>query len=141
MFERFKRLWIAVAGGALVAQTLGCGTILYPERRGQKEGRIDAGVAILDGIGLLFFIIPGVIAFAVDFGNGCIYLPRGGKHARAGGIEELRFDPRGGGRTEVERLVREKTGVAFRLDQPGLQTFELGSLEEARLLLAGKSAA
>ena len=58
-----------------IVQLMGCGTILYPERKGQKSGKIDAGVAILDGSGVLFFIIPGVIAFAVDFYNGTIYLP------------------------------------------------------------------
>src|SRR5690606_37658262 len=52
-----------------------CGTILYPERKGQVSGQIDAGVAALNGIGLLFFLVPGVIAFAVDFSNGTIYLP------------------------------------------------------------------
>ena len=56
-------------------QLMGCGTLMYPERRGQRGGSMDAGVAILDGIGLLFGIIPGVIAFAVDFSNGTIYLP------------------------------------------------------------------
>lgn len=59
----------------LIVQLMGCGTILYPERKGQKSGKIDAGVAILDGIGVLCFIIPGVIAYAVDFYNGTIYLP------------------------------------------------------------------
>ena len=59
----------------LIAQLMGCGTILYPERKGQKSGKIDSGVAILDGIGVLFFILPGAIAFVVDFYNGTIYLP------------------------------------------------------------------
>jgi hypothetical protein len=58
-----------------IVQLMGCGTILYPERKGQKSGKIDTGVAILDGIGVLFFVVPGVIAFAVDFYNGTIYLP------------------------------------------------------------------
>ena len=60
---------------AFTIQLMGCGTLMYPERKGQKSGKIDAGVAILDGIGVLCFIIPGVIAFAVDFYNGTIYLP------------------------------------------------------------------
>lgn len=53
----------------------GCGTILYPERRGQHAGTLDTGVVVLDGLGLLLFFIPGVIAFAVDFATGAIYLP------------------------------------------------------------------
>jgi hypothetical protein len=56
-----------------------CGTILYPERKGQKPGKIDVKVAALDAIGLLFFIIPGVIAFVIDYNNGTIYLPPGRK--------------------------------------------------------------
>jgi hypothetical protein len=53
----------------------GCGTIIYPERRGQKGGKLDAGVVLLDGLGLLLFFVPGVIAFIVDFCTGAIYLP------------------------------------------------------------------
>ena len=59
----------------LIFQSVGCGTIMYPERKGQRGGKIDAGVAVLDGVGLLLFIIPGIIAFAIDFNNGTIYLP------------------------------------------------------------------
>ncbi|MBI5024231.1 MAG: hypothetical protein HZC18_04435 [Candidatus Omnitrophica bacterium] len=44
-----------------------CGTVLYPERRNQKVGRIDVGAALLDGFWLLAGLIPGIIAFAVDF--------------------------------------------------------------------------
>jgi hypothetical protein len=51
----------------------GCGTILYPERRGQTAGHVDTGVAVMDGLWCLVFIIPGVVAFIVDFGNGAIY--------------------------------------------------------------------
>ncbi len=60
---------------ALTVNLAACGTILYPERKGQIKGRIDPSVAVLDGVGLLFFLVPGVIAFAVDFNNGTIYLP------------------------------------------------------------------
>ena len=51
-----------VISAVLIIELAGCGTILYPERKGQKGGRIDPGIAVLDGLGLLFFIIPGVIA-------------------------------------------------------------------------------
>jgi hypothetical protein len=53
----------------------GCGTILYPERRGQSGGHIDTGVAVMDGLWCFVFLIPGVVAFIVDFGNGTIYEP------------------------------------------------------------------
>ncbi|SHG04585.1 hypothetical protein SAMN04487965_3182 [Microbulbifer donghaiensis] len=58
-----------------------CGYFLYPERKGQAGGRIDPVVVILDGAALLFGILPGVVAFAVDFTNGTIYLPAGGSSA------------------------------------------------------------
>ncbi|WP_444890742.1 hypothetical protein [Microbulbifer sp. DLAB2-AA] len=54
-----------------------CGYFLYPERKGQSGGRVDPAVLILDGAALLFGIIPGIVAFAVDITNGTIYLPPG----------------------------------------------------------------
>ena len=39
-------------------ELVGCGTILYPERHGQERGRLDATVIILDGVGLVFFLVP-----------------------------------------------------------------------------------
>lgn len=74
-----KALALLVAG-ALTTQLAACGTVFYPERKGQVNGRIDPVVAIANGIGLLFFVVPGVIAFAVDFTTGAIYLP-GGRRA------------------------------------------------------------
>ncbi|AEY01578.1 hypothetical protein GU3_09110 [Oceanimonas sp. GK1] len=75
---RFKQKTLALAlAGIITTQLAACGTIFYPERKGQKSGRIDPVVAIADGVGLLFFLVPGVIAFAVDFSNGTIYLPGG----------------------------------------------------------------
>ncbi|MCJ8168464.1 polyribonucleotide nucleotidyltransferase [Atopomonas sediminilitoris] len=70
-----KPLVAAVLSAALVTQLSACGTLFYPERRGQIEGRIDPAIAILDGIGILFYVVPGLIAFAVDFATGAIYLP------------------------------------------------------------------
>src|SRR5215469_13362952 len=74
------RPWGRIAGTLTVGGAVflaSCGTILYPERRGQPAGRLDVGVVALDGIGLLLFLVPGVIAFAVDFATGAIYLPPG----------------------------------------------------------------
>lgn len=74
-----KSLALLLAG-TLTTQLAACGTVFYPERKGQISGRIDPVVAIANGVGLLFFIVPGVIAFAVDFTTGAIYLP-GGRRA------------------------------------------------------------
>lgn len=73
MFNRRLKALSLVLCTALGLQLGGCGTILYPERRGQTSGHVDAGVAVMDGFWCLIFIIPGVVAFIVDFGNGAIY--------------------------------------------------------------------
>ncbi|MCE3233259.1 MAG: hypothetical protein K0R98_1516 [Rickettsiaceae bacterium] len=79
-----KKLTSAVCITALLANLTGCGTILHPERVGQRGGgQLDPSIVVLDGIGLLFFLIPGVIAYAVDFSNGTIYMGHGGGKKRA----------------------------------------------------------
>jgi hypothetical protein len=72
-----NRYIVLITAFILLFFTVSCGTILHPERKGQISGRIDPSIAVLNGLGLFFFLIPGVIAFAVDFSNGTIYLPEG----------------------------------------------------------------
>lgn len=79
-----KKVISALLLSTILFNVTACGTILYPERKGQRAGQIDPAVAILDGVGLLVFLIPGVIAYAVDFSNGTIYLP-GGKRSSLDG--------------------------------------------------------
>ena len=59
------RIPFRVIGGVLVAplltQVSACGSIFYPDRRGQIDGKIDPAIAALDAVGLLFYIIPGLI--------------------------------------------------------------------------------
>src|SRR5690554_7972963 len=59
----------------LIFELSGCGTVIYPDRRGQASGSIDPTVVIMNGIGLLFWVIPGLVAFAIDFATGAIYFP------------------------------------------------------------------
>ncbi len=73
--KQFLSLMLVLVTTLATLHVTSCGTILYPERRGQQGGRLDVGVVLLDAIGLLFFLLPGVIAFAVDFTTGTIYLP------------------------------------------------------------------
>ncbi|MDP3458087.1 MAG: hypothetical protein Q8S09_02315 [Hyphomonas sp.] len=87
-----RRQLLAGTGLSFAAASLGaCGTIMYPERKGQVDGKIDPTVAILNGIGLLLFLVPGVIAFAVDFSNGTIYLPGTQKTRRRAEVKEVRY--------------------------------------------------
>ena len=103
-----------------VINLAGCGTILYPERNGQHAGSIDPLVAVLDGVGLLFFLIPGVIAFAVDFNNHSIYLPHG-QHSRLTG----KLD-----KDSIEQFVLERTGTRVDLRQANLEVIRLDSLAD-----------
>jgi len=130
----FKKILNAVhifICGVLVFQLAGCGTILYPERKGQKSGKIDTGVAILDGIGLLFFLIPGIIAFAVDFNNGTIYLP-GTARGPMGldDMKQVKFDPKHSSRVDIERIIKEQTGTTVKLDQSNINITKLKSTSD-----------
>ncbi|MCR9160008.1 MAG: hypothetical protein ACE37F_38205 [Nannocystaceae bacterium] len=68
------RLRSLLAAGMLVALLPSCARIMHPERVGNRSGTVDVGPLVID---LLLFIpglIPGVIAIAVDFGTGAIYV-------------------------------------------------------------------
>ena len=75
--RQFLRNLIYFSGSSAIgAASGGCGLIMHPERQGaQHSNQIDWKVAALDGLGLILFFVPGVIAFAVDFYTGAIYLP------------------------------------------------------------------
>ncbi len=112
--------------GFFLFQTIGCGTLIYPERRGQKAGKVDVHVAILDGLGLLLFIIPGVVAFAVDFATGAIYLPGSRKAGNSQGhsdkIVKLNADQM---KTEtITHIVSQHTGQAVDFDSPDMLAFK-----------------
>jgi hypothetical protein len=115
---------VRIAGTLTIALAFflaSCGTLLYPERRGQPAGRLDIGVVALDGIGLLVFLVPGVIAFAVDFATGAIYLPPGcatAVPAAATDLHQVRVDPAELTPQRVEAIVQERTGKAVSL-RPG----------------------
>lgn len=67
---------MGIGAAGVLGLATGCGTILHPERRNQPPGGdLDWGIVALDAVGLLLFFIPGIIAFAVDFSTGAIYLP------------------------------------------------------------------
>lgn len=118
--------------GVLVIQFSGCGTLMYPERRGQRGSRIDVGVAVLDGIGLLFFLIPGIIAYAIDFSNGTIYLP-GGSLASSSDIKDLqqvKFDPKNYTNESLQALIKQETGCDVAMNKDSLEMTRLESPED-----------
>jgi hypothetical protein len=119
------------AGLALLLAS--CGTLMYPERRGQPAGRLDPGVVVLDGIGLLLFFVPGVVAFVVDFATGAIYLPPeypvvvplAGADLRKVPVDPADLTPR-----RVEAIVQEQTGKAVSLEPGAYRAMRLQKLDD-----------
>jgi len=119
-------------------QLMGCGTLMYPERRGQRGGHLDVGVTVLDAIGLLFFIIPGVIAFCVDFSNGTIYLPehRVLSSLNIKDFKIVKFDPNHYTLASIEKIIKNETGYTVKLDQKNVRISKLKSLNEMMVQFA-----
>lgn len=109
-------LWLSI-------QLSGCGTILQPERKGQRAGKLDPSIVVLNAIGLLFFIVPGVIAFAVDFNNGTIYLPGGRAALPTDDINMLQVE---GEVTDekIEKAILAQTGRVVKLNNSNVQAIE-----------------
>ncbi|KUJ80201.1 hypothetical protein AWR36_014400 [Microbulbifer flavimaris] len=107
---------------AFAVNLTACGYFLYPERKGQTGGRVDPVVVVLDGAALLFGILPGIVAFAVDFTNGTIYLPAGGtsaidRHLSATDEEDVRTVVDQEGQVWVEMPLEEGIAKAEQLRQ------------------------
>ncbi|MFO1369030.1 MAG: hypothetical protein U1F46_08540 [Marinagarivorans sp.] len=75
---RLKKCVMVLGLAAFLQSTTGCGLLLHPERQGSKGGNLDPVIVLLDGLGLFFFLVPGIVAFAVDVSTGCIYTGGGG---------------------------------------------------------------
>lgn len=115
------RLLCIALGGTLLTQLAACGTLFFPERRGQIDGKLDPVVFALDAFGLLLYIIPGLIALGIDFATGAIYLPGGEKYSVA--PERLRdaMDDQGHvDRQQLRDIIRETSGRDVPLDHPML---------------------
>ncbi|WP_313328277.1 polyribonucleotide nucleotidyltransferase [Stutzerimonas balearica] len=124
-----SRLLGGVLTLTLVTQLSACGTLFYPDRRGQIEGRIDPAIAVLDAVGLLFYVIPGLIAFGIDFATGAIYLP-GDEYSVA--PQKLQEAIGADGQIDQARLkaiIEAETGRSLPLDDPRLIRHQ-GSLDQ-----------
>ncbi len=115
-----SRILAALLASSLLAQLAGCGTLFYPERRGQLNGQIDPAVAALNAVGILFYVVPGLIAFAIDFATGAIYLPEG-RYSVA--PERLRDAIGADGRidrAQLRAILQEQLARDLPLDDPRL---------------------
>ncbi|MCQ4248932.1 polyribonucleotide nucleotidyltransferase [Pseudomonas stutzeri] len=122
-----------VIGGVLAVslftQLAACGTLFYPDRRGQIDGRIDPAVAALNAVGLLFYLIPGLIAFGIDFATGAIYLP---DNSYSMAPEKLQQAIGADGVVDLAKLkaiIEAETGRSLPLDDPRLIQHN-GSVEQ-----------
>ena len=114
-----------VIGGVVVAalftQLTACGSIFFPDRRGQIDGKIDPMIAVLDAVGLLFYVIPGLIAFGVDFATGAISC-QPGKTAQIA-PEKLREAIGADGKVDnakLQAILESELGRSFPLNDPRL---------------------
>ena len=115
-----------IIGAATSVFATGCGVILYPERQNQERfvgQRLDGTVLALDGLLTLCFILPGVIAFAVDFATGTVYLPKEERKAK----RALRKLERRLAKTkkivDIETELERELGIQHILNNPNLMTF------------------
>ena len=127
-----RREFQGLAVGWLAAASAGCGTLMYPERRGQsRTGGIDWTVAGMDAIGLIFFLVPGVIAFAIDYHNGSLFLPE--ETASTSGKRSLRtvkLSRPHPSREEIVAAISSVTGEPVALHEGSFATRRMGTLAE-----------
>ncbi len=122
-----------VIGGVLAVslftQLSACGTLFYPDRRGQIDGKIDPAIAVLNAVGLLFYVIPGLIAFGIDFATGAIYFPDDQFSMAPEKLQDAisadgQIDP-----LRLKAIIEAETGRSLPLDDPRLIQHS-GSLEQ-----------
>ncbi|MHC4664147.1 MAG: hypothetical protein ACYS8W_20990 [Planctomycetota bacterium] len=111
----------------------GCATIFYPERQGHHGGRLDVGMFALDLVLLLFWLIPGVVALAVDFGTGAIYMD----YAPPG--SDLPQNMTDATRVEIDKLAMPASGT-FKYSLPvrgdGAHVVTLTVVDESGVIVA-----
>ena len=131
---KFSRRWfLGACTIAFPAGLCGCGTVLHPERIGQTRGSIDWRIAALNGAGLLLFFVPGVIAFAVDFYNGTIFLPPEDYEIAENNRPELvsvRVPREDLNRKKIEALVADHTGKQVKLSARSLHTEDMTDIKQ-----------
>lgn len=122
-----KRLLTPLLLAIYLCASSGCGVLLYPERQGQKQGKLDVGVVALDGIGLFFFVVPGLIAFAIDFYQGTIYLPNTGFsdiESMKNNSQSIKVDGPIN-KASIEQAIFEATGKKVDIADGQVQIFDI----------------
>ncbi|MCA8996125.1 MAG: hypothetical protein KDA80_04050 [Planctomycetaceae bacterium] len=107
---------------------------MYPERIGQaRRGPIDWKVAGLDGLFLLLFFLPGVIAFAIDWWNGTLFLPNGcysnNDEVPGEPFRRVELGPKPTLK-QIAAAIHRETGQEIDLESGEYYTEEISSLNE-----------
>jgi hypothetical protein len=148
---RRRRFLISFLSTGVFSSACGCGTLLHPERvRSHHSRDLDWRVVALNGLGLILFFIPGVVAFVVDFYTGAIYLPpetatsyrppidgvgrsTGNRTLTSDAtLQKLTVPPDQLSRSGIEHAVGERIGRTVSLDQPGSRVSPLQQLDDYR---------
>jgi hypothetical protein len=134
MERQFGKIFHIVVSVVLVIQLSACGYFMYPERRGQEPvGQIDPAIAVLDALGLLLFIVPGVIAFAVDITNGTLYFPSDRRHPSLSTETEhmtvIQVNPAELNAKAIQEVIQKHTGVSIRSDLRDVEIYALDRSE------------
>ena len=87
-------------------------------------------MAVLDAIGLLFYVIPGLIAFGVDFATGAIYFEPG----KTAQVDPAKLHEAIGADGKVDNaklqtIIQKETGRSLPLDDPRMIQFK-GSVQQ-----------
>jgi len=137
-----SKLVVLTLAAAIALMPTACGTLLYPERRGQPRGTIDPGVLLLDAVGLIFFVVPGLVAFAVDFATGAIYFPPPAygpppsygpvtqNPIRREDLVKVQVPKEELTQAKIEQVVSQQTGKPVVLQAGGYRAAEMSDLNE-----------
>ncbi|MFT4539287.1 MAG: hypothetical protein ACI841_004148 [Planctomycetota bacterium] len=89
----------------LIIPLQSCRTLIFSKRQHQPHSsRFDPNILILDGLGLLFFVVPGLVFFGVDLYTGAIFLPDDVERGEGPFIQDKRDK-------KVEEKVPESTSA------------------------------
>ncbi len=132
--QKIKSLIISlVLLTTILSQVTSCGYVLHPERRGQKSGQIDWAIVGLDAIGLIFFVVPGLISFGVDIYSGTIYLTHSTRISSNieewEGVQKIKIDPKNINEETIAAAIKENTGISVNFDDPNLKIYRGKELE------------
>lgn len=127
--RRFLSILVQTStAGCIGCVATGCGSLLHRERCGHPHShQLDWKIVAMNGLGLILFFVPGVVAFAVDFYTGAIYLPPEHVHPPYGALPKAAESQL----TSTEHQAPQQTSDAFRRVVLTGKQLELADIEKA----------